>query len=464
MYLDMRGGTSLTVKACFFILTMITSVVCTFFPYYSLVILSFVLLILLILLIDSSKFSFVVIFLLPFSFQYAIQGVQALGIDFPTHILIVFLLFKKIYEHKDKKIIVSKKDLLVLIFFLFSLLISLVNSQNIYVTLKAILRYSIYFFTIFLCFSDISMKRDNLKKLTWVIISSMLLLSIYCFYNLIIVGFDLNRSNEIGDPFFLERGSLAAFLSFGLTISFSLVLYKKSKFIQIFFVMICLWFSFIIIITQTRGAWLGIIGFIVLHLIIERKRISKSLLTIFLLTSVVSILLFKLGLLDSFFHRFDSINNISTDGSNIERLNRWIAAFNMFKDHPIIGLGFQTYNDNYFSYRDYNYSTGLQSEMTMGAHSEYLKLLAETGIIGALVFIYIIWITLKRGFLLSEMMGRTFEGLVVRGFLYGFLTYVIHGSVNNFLQKDKISIMFFLAFTIISSFERIIRSQYNEKS
>ena len=50
-----------------------------------------------------------------------------------------------------------------------------------------------------------------------------------------------------------------------------------------------------------------------------------------------------------------SITNISTDDSNVERLNRWACAFAMFDERPIVGWGPGTYKFIYSGYqKSYN--------------------------------------------------------------------------------------------------------------
>lgn len=49
-----------------------------------------------------------------------------------------------------------------------------------------------------------------------------------------------------------------------------------------------------------------------------------------------------------------SISNISTDASNLERINRWHSAFRMFAERPIFGWGPGTYS---FEYAPFQLST-----------------------------------------------------------------------------------------------------------
>jgi O-antigen ligase len=70
----------------------------------------------------------------------------------------------------------------------------------------------------------------------------------------------------------------------------------------------------------------------------------------------------------------ESVVNIQTDASNLERINRWSCAIRMFKDRPLIGFGPGTYQFVYGQYQ-------ITPEMTRistnhgdkgNAHSEYL--------------------------------------------------------------------------------------------
>jgi O-antigen ligase len=44
---------------------------------------------------------------------------------------------------------------------------------------------------------------------------------------------------------------------------------------------------------------------------------------------------------------FKSMTNISTDASNVERINRWKCAWRMFQDKPLMGFGPGTYQFYY---------------------------------------------------------------------------------------------------------------------
>ena len=91
-----------------------------------------------------------------------------------------------------------------------------------------------------------------------------------------------------------------------------------------------------------------------------------------------------------------SISNISTDQSNLERLNRWSCAIRMWKDKPLFGFGPGTYQFEYGRYQRSYEKTRISTDFgTMGnAHSEYLGPLAEGGVFGLLSILLVIGTTI----------------------------------------------------------------------
>jgi len=84
---------------------------------------------------------------------------------------------------------------------------------------------------------------------------------------------------------------------------------------------------------------------------------------------------------DNFSEHIQSASNISTDASNLERLNRWASALRMWQERPHTGWGLGTYQ---FQYAPFQHSSQLTIISTNAgdlgnAHSEYIGPLAEQG-------------------------------------------------------------------------------------
>ena len=89
---------------------------------------------------------------------------------------------------------------------------------------------------------------------------------------------------------------------------------------------------------------------------------------------------------EDFNERIESISNVSSDASNLERFNRWNSAIRMFQERPIQGWGPGTYAFCYAPFQDSKDLTIISTNFGDGgnAHSEYLGPLAEQGLFGML--------------------------------------------------------------------------------
>lgn len=145
--------------------------------------------------------------------------------------------------------------------------------------------------------------------------------------------------------------------------------------------------------------------------------------------------------------RTRSVANISTDVSNVERLNRWVSAWRMFQERPLTGFGPGTYQFVYIPYQEERLMNRLTvtdpwnpPEGSGGtAHSEYLLLLSETGLLGLMAFLLVMgrwsWIALRRW---RDHPRR--NGMAIA--LVALSTYFFHALVNNFLTTDKLAFLF----------------------
>jgi putative inorganic carbon (hco3(-)) transporter len=160
--------------------------------------------------------------------------------------------------------------------------------------------------------------------------------------------------------------------------------------------------------------------------------------------------------------RAKSVTNIKSDASNIERLNRWTAAIQMFAEKPHTGFGPGTYRFTYIPYQDKT----LENRLTVKnpdnpppgsggtAHSELFLQLSENGWPTTLIFIVLLF----RWTYLGIRYGRFSNPLFLGAFL-GLTTYFIHMQFNNFLSTDSFA---FLFWTMGSWMEWSVKNIENE--
>ena len=154
----------------------------------------------------------------------------------------------------------------------------------------------------------------------------------------------------------------------------------------------------------------------------------------------------------NFVEHIQSMSNISTDASNMERINRWTAAFGMIKEKPVFGWGPGTYQFEYAPFQQGYYRTLISTDFGDGgnAHSEYIGPCAETGIPGMLTVIAIVVVFLIygiRNYIRSEDKTMKIISLCVT---LALISYYTHGFLNNFLDTDKLSVLVWAAIAVIT--------------
>ena len=82
------------------------------------------------------------------------------------------------------------------------------------------------------------------------------------------------------------------------------------------------------------------------------------------------------------------------------------------------------------------------------AHSEYLGPLSESGFFGLLTFLVIVVLTIITGERVYRKAPDRKSRILAASVFLGLITYYIHGTMNNFLDMDKASALFW-GFTAI---------------
>lgn len=143
-----------------------------------------------------------------------------------------------------------------------------------------------------------------------------------------------------------------------------------------------------------------------------------------------------------------SISNVATDASNLERLNRWSCAWRMFKEKPVFGWGPGVYMFQYAPFQLEREKTEISTNAANlgNAHSEYIGPLAESGIPGTISFLAIVIYTIITGVRNWTRVRNRKVRILSLSLLLGLITYYLHGLLNNFLDTDKASAVFW-AFT-----------------
>ncbi len=156
-----------------------------------------------------------------------------------------------------------------------------------------------------------------------------------------------------------------------------------------------------------------------------------------------------------------SASNISTDQSNLERINRWNCALRMFAEKPVMGWGPGTYQFKYGPFQKASERTAISTDFgdAGNAHSEYLGALSESGLPGGLLYLLITVTAVITGIRVWYSEKRGASAYFALAILTGVVTYVIHGIMNSFLDSDKIAALWWGFIAILTAMDLKIKEK-----
>ncbi|MFA5137811.1 MAG: O-antigen ligase family protein [Elusimicrobiota bacterium] len=128
--------------------------------------------------------------------------------------------------------------------------------------------------------------------------------------------------------------------------------------------------------------------------------------------------LFAAALLWKFGHRFDEDGNPVRAGTHLARLFWWDSGLGMFWDHPWLGVGIGNYPSAYLAYK----SGAVQN--TLYAHSLFVSILAETGVLGALSLLFFAFRWLRGCWAHREALSDRWP------FLLGAGMFLFYGTIS----------------------------------
>ncbi len=398
-------------------------------------------------------------FFTPFSINIE-EFSKSFGLFIPTEpllfgLMLILLFFQFKTPFVDKQIWKHPIIISVLVFISW-MFVTAITSSNVLVSFKFILS-KLWFIVPILFFGTHFFKKEANRN--WFILLFIIATSCTIIYTLIhhsTYDFGEKAGHWVMSPFFKDHTIYGAIIAMIIPLLLSWYFSEKyAPLIQISLIGIIIIVFFGLYFSYTRAAWLSIAIAIIVGFIIHFKVNYKILL---FLASIACIFLFfqwdtiQMELArnthehttEAFDERIQSAANVTTDASNLERINRWNCALSMFQQRPIFGYGPGTYALEYAPFQEAKNLTIISTNFgDMGnAHSEYLGALAEMGLIGLLTFIAFVIaifysaIQLYYSWPADDKQTR----IKIFGMILSLTTYFSHAFLNNFLDTDKAAI------------------------
>lgn len=418
----------------------------------------FVLLIALMSFFYVKQLLFFVIFCTPLSLNLeSIDTGASIGFYLPTEPILFglscLLILRQLYRGNYSKDIVNHPISLSIFLYLAWLFITSITSEHPLVSFKFLISKLWFFIPVFFFGITIFREKRNIVIAQWLYLIPLTIVVIITLIRHYGYGFDQEIAHWIMSPFFKDHTSYGAIVAFYIPISLALLLRKNnSPTVQFSLLLVLTVLVVGLIYSFTRAAWLSLLAALGVYLLFRLKIKFKYVAIAGVLAGLIGLSYIneinmalsknKTDSTENISNHIQSVSNISTDASNLERINRWNCAIAMFKERPVFGWGGGTYA---FEYAPFQHSEDLTVISTNfgnkgNAHSEYLGALAETGLIGGISFILIVFFIFYRASMLYVSLEDEDLKLILMGVILGLTTYFVHGFLNNYLDTDKASI------------------------
>ena len=417
------------------------------------------------LFLDTRKVLLAAFILTPLSFRTTFEnfGISVNVPAEPIVVLLMMILFLKMVMAKkiDREVFTHPITILLLLNLLW-ILITAITSELPLVSVKFFLSRLWYVSVFFFLTLWLLKKYPTHRHLLFYYAIPMVLLIFYITFLHSQWGFDRKAGIWIVRPFFNDHTNYAATLA--LIMPFLIVsVFNKQLHLNMRALSAGLgaFFFMGILLSFSRASWLSVLiaASVAVLLLLKPPRwaIFAGAITIMIIgfamqpqiRSVIERNPYQSS--GDMAQHLRSITNVTTDASNLERMNRWRAAIRMFQERPVVGWGPGTYQFVYAPFQlseDFTIITTQFGDMG-NAHSEYLGPLSESGLPGMLLFMTLAFFTIYTGTRLFYKGSSPEIKLLALGITLGFVTYFVHGLFNNFLDTDKASVPFWSMMAIL---------------
>lgn len=408
---------------------------------------------------------------IPFSVEFDLPG-TGVAISMPAEIMIAImaaiLLIQMLFSGLFTKVLRHPLTILILLdtFWLF---VTTTTSTDIGVSLKRVMIRCIFLvFGYFFMFHWFKNPKAILKPIL------LYTLGISCVVVLIVwahaqYDFSSKVAFAIPQPYFDEHTVYAACLAFVLPVL--LLLVKRPELVSrnpasIIWLVLITGVVFVgLLLSFSRAAWLSLVIGLGFWQLLKWK-VKPSMYLAMLGGGLAMAFAFQSIIYDrvrtnqavsndgDVTNHVTSVTNVSTDASNLERINRWICALRMFQQKPLTGFGPGTYQFEYARFQTSEYATYIST--TKGdrgnAHSEYLMYLSETGIFGLVIFLLLVAYTLYLG-IRNNLRTGGYIRRINNALLVGLVTFFFHGIFNSFIDQDKMAMLVFSSMAAIAAID-----------
>jgi putative inorganic carbon (HCO3(-)) transporter len=430
-------------------------------------------------------------------------GVPNFSLVEMVFLILVIVWFAKLIKKKEVRFIKTPLDFPLFIFFLIiisSLIVTLSSFRYLpgriifYNLIEALKNIFIWnqedrFFTLrgalilvegillyFLIVNNVKTKAMARKIITTVVVSSSAVGAYGIFQYL--TGFQLLEQWVRETPYLTrinsamaDVNSLGAYLSLLLPLIILLIVVTEERKKKYLLTVLAPVLFFCLIFTNSRSSWVGFFGALVLLMIITYRdklyllynnrfiRINfKKILWVglsLLLASIAILVLIARSYNIESKKTVDSPMNLvfftlnpnnMLDTVTTGRIKTyWRSGTEMIKDHPLFGVGIGSFAIHFTDYKD-KLKNASHPE---NAHNYFLQIGAELGVVGLVVFLYLIVIIFRTAFIGLKKTNERYWKFILLGILSGIFGFLLTCLAQHPLLLIEIQFIFWLFVSLI---------------
>lgn len=306
--------------------------------------------------------------------------------------------------------------------------------------------------------------RKDFLPLFWITFVLLLILTVITVARHYSYGFAFDNVNDVVVPYFRNHVNYAALLSVFLPfVWFARYWHRKGTLkrnlltIGLPIMLIGIFFAF------TRGAWLALLLAVISYFAI-RYRVFKTLI-------VAGVVVVGLGLSTllrdnrylnlapdfetTIYHETFAAHMAATaagfqDVSSAERVYRWVAAKEMFKENPWLGVGPGNFYPYYKQHTVALFETYISdNEERSTVHNYFLLMLVEQGFPGFLIFFAITLLVLFYGQAVYHRTRKRGDKQFVMAIILSMVILMVQNMLSDLVETDKVGAFFFLNLTLL---------------
>ncbi len=392
------------------------------------------------------------------------------GTDLPSEPMLILLagctLLYLVFNKEELNKTSFKHPIFILLFVMFGWSIfATLFSTDVLLSVKYLLAKSWYLLGFFVLSIILLRTKKSIQLFFWCLYIPTYLSVIYIIIRHGKMHFTFDNITKAVHPIYRNHVNYAVFI----TMLLPFIFLAKSWYPSNFFRHKILKYSIpvflaAIYLSYTRGAWLAT-GAIFFYYIILRFNLTKYVL---IFSSVVTIAFSIYILKDNNYLKYspdfehtiyhDELSQHLTstfemeDMSTVERFYRWIAAVNLFKEHPLVGVGPNNFVTNYKKYTVTAYETYISdNEEKSTVHNYFLLLLTEQGLPALALFIGLLFTILLTAQTTYNKVNVT-QKQYVAAITLCIIAFLLNNTLSDLVEANKIGSLFLMCLGLLVNF------------